>query len=621
PELSDQLGQHGFALEKKETGIVSGLDGAGQAIQHAPMPAMVTKDKSAGLHRSIEKHSKLKIKRHGINVFNATVPEGEIVWIDPAVNVAADDPGYVWARYPAGGHAAEGHIRMKNVQVGEVLPGTNLYFMETETGHQLLDAETLAPLPEGSHLSDTAKAYLHNVMTTLNEAEQQTGLRIQGRGSLTQQILKDSKQLLTEGNGPWGQAPQNLNLVRQRVEADRSLLVNRRLITSRHQLAAVEYTGSDFHKGGQQVLFLHFTAPATDASPADRRTIVYKPSSLQVDAKLYGRGGKDGESGSVASTLDPEGQRIPKYTIVPVTKDGRDAGYGYMEFVASGSPRDAADLLGIYESIGANMAMSYLVGLEDVHHQNVLLLKDRLQVIDMEATTGIFHPQERKGFEAQLWNKAINEKVREELLRLANEGWLTNAPETQEALDSAMRAFKHTLTLSLDQQTHVRRQAWDLAQSRSRFVPIATQFFQDLIFVVREKGYEYREWLDRLETERKEPDNLNTLAHQALGSTGSTLEDMHTILSSRAVFEALKRGDVPYFSRDLGSSDVYDEAGTKLPLSKHPKIGSAIDGAIEGRMNKLPVEEAGRFFATQALPLIQAINDRLHEAITTASSR
>src|SRR5262249_40548390 len=147
-----------------------------------------------------------------------------------------------------------------------------------------------------------------------------------------------------------------------------------------------------------------------------------------VDAELFGR------EGSVAKTLDPTGQRIPTYTIVAVkADDGSDAGYGYMEVVASGKPQTAENLLDVYRSLGAKMALSSLVGLDDVNFENVLLLPDRVQLIDMEATTGVFGD-----FAAQLWDETLRRTIQRPLAKSARDGSLTSAPNTDHARAAAL---------------------------------------------------------------------------------------------------------------------------------------------------------------------------------------
>src|SRR5205085_100685 len=49
------------------------------------------------------------------------------------------------------------------------------------------------------------------------------------------------------------------------------------------KLVGIRSTGSDFHKGGQQVLILTFST-----TTGERLPIVYKPSDLEVDCLITG---------------------------------------------------------------------------------------------------------------------------------------------------------------------------------------------------------------------------------------------------------------------------------------------------------------------------------------------
>src|SRR5262249_48220819 len=152
-------------------------------------------------------------------------------------------------------------------------------------------------------IDETGRSYLAGVMQALEDTEAAGGFRITGRRALVESVLADPKQLMRTDRGPWSAVDQNVGeQLPARLTKDRPTLGGHGLITEGHQLAEVTFTGSDFHKGGQQVLFLRLTYTSADAPAADPRTLVYKPSSLAVDAELFGRGA------SVAHTLDPSGQ-------------------------------------------------------------------------------------------------------------------------------------------------------------------------------------------------------------------------------------------------------------------------------------------------------------------------
>jgi lantibiotic modifying enzyme len=250
----------------------------------------------------------------------------------------------------------------------------------------------------------------------LLQTENTTGLNIKDKQKLIDGILHQVELGIDLNAELWREATGHVaDKIVPRVSADRALLITKNLITANHELKDIEFTGADFHKHGQAPLFLTFKT--NDVDNPDPRKIVYKPSNLEVDAQLFGK------ESSVAKALDDTGTKISQYEILP-REDDRHEKYGYMEFVESGGPTTSADLLKVYESLAANMALSYLVGLEDVHQENVLLLKDRVQVIDMEATTGLFKKVHKEpgeldpsqgGFDGQLWLKALNEGIKPKL--------------------------------------------------------------------------------------------------------------------------------------------------------------------------------------------------------------
>src|SRR5262249_53817251 len=153
---------------------------------------------------------------------------------------------------------------------------------------KIYDAQTGRAVPDLPLIEETGYTYLKNVLQVLDDAARTGGFQISQREAV-QSILKDPKQLSYQGAGPWASVVQNVGVqLPQRLARDQQTLIDQRLITPGHQLSTVTFSGSDFHNGGQQVLFLTFTDPNAGADGAPR-TVVYKPSSLAVDAELFGR--------------------------------------------------------------------------------------------------------------------------------------------------------------------------------------------------------------------------------------------------------------------------------------------------------------------------------------------
>ena len=301
------------------------------------------------------------------------------------------------------------------------------------------------------------------------------GLNLEGQVGLLEALAKSVTLGVIPDPALWQLAAGNVTTASQRVAADRAQLIAAGLITAQHQLTGIKFTGADFHKGGQAPFFLTFTAPG---HPPDVCKVVYKPGNLQVDKLIFGRGNTNALTGaaepSLAEALNPANDSISQYTIVAKPS------YGYMQFVASAQgPQDAADVLGIYKSLAANMALSYIVGLEDVHNENVLMLKDRVQVIDMEATTGQFTADRssgaldptKGGFTGQLWNRALELGIKQKLLEAVADNSLASVPPTASLAAALTAAFRNVLettaSAAFDQQFGRTTGALNAARARA----------------------------------------------------------------------------------------------------------------------------------------------------------
>jgi Domain of unknown function (DUF4135) len=194
-----------------------------------------------------------------------------------------------------------------------------------------------------------------------------------------------------------------------------------------NKLVRIETTGSDFHKGGGQVVILTFC----DAVLQERR-LVYKPTDVERDLRCVGdtaalaaalpnlqvvtnkgvtalillnnAAGSLGEMLTAQAALTGSAYTVPVYHILPVWPGSALAAvngavpirksYGYLEFLTS----DAADnqfatpqqRQQFYKSFGAEVALCWVFQIIDLHQGN-LIVHDRLPyLIDLEmACTGI----------------------------------------------------------------------------------------------------------------------------------------------------------------------------------------------------------------------------------------
>jgi hypothetical protein len=584
-----------------------GLTLAGGDTPTPPLGALVTAAGGAGLHRSFSIGGTHVMRGVGDSQFLVRVPAGEIVTVEPANVVRQAGTDYVQASYrdrPNNLHT--GYLNMGKLRLADnadKLVGTSLYvFSGQNNTHSFYDPAESRVLVGGKNVPEEAYGYIRQVLANLDDLTTQTGVTLLDKEGIVQSILNDPAQLHAADVSVWDQPRQFAVGVVGVVRTDTPMLIGEGLVPNGHQLTGLAFSGSDFHRNGQQVLFLTFTA----ADGANPHTVVYKPSSLRLDAALFD------SRNSVARTLNPRGELISQYRIVPVIHDDVDRMYGYQEFVRSSGPTSATDLLNVYKSLAAAMAMSYLVGLDDVHHENLLLLKDRVQVIDMEATTGRFDLDANRAFASQQWNDAIFRKVQNGLSnQVLVQKTLTKAPDTERVKAEVRAVFRDILAKAQNNAAALNAHQENLADMRARFVPIATNTFYQFRELVRNQYPTYAQWRARLDADRALPDgDPNSLLNQARGQTTSTNNALYNILVSPATHAALVRGDIPYYYRDLGSSNVLDENGQIINAAGHTKVGVSINVEIQGRRNAR-ADGVAQVFEQQGVHWIEQVNNNV----------
>lgn len=196
-------------------------------------------------------------------------------------------------------------------------------------------------------------------------------------------------------------------------------------------LAQIKTTGSDFHKGGGQVLILKFR----DAVPTDH-FLVYKPTDIERDFRIVGdtaalnaaliapapnnlrvvthkgvtaptllnnANGSLGEMLTAHAALGP-GYVVPVYRILPVWPGSGLAAvngeypirksYGYIEHLSNTAADNqfatAPQRQAYYRSFGAQLALCWVFQITDLHQENVIVHARMPYLIDLEmAYTGI----------------------------------------------------------------------------------------------------------------------------------------------------------------------------------------------------------------------------------------
>lgn len=233
----------------------------------------------------------------------------------------------------------------------------------------------------------------------------------------------------------------NIKLCCERVILDRQILTDFFNANGIYQntlsiiaLTEIESSGSDFHKGGKQVLFLGFSGEYNRGSKVKsvRLKVVYKPSDLEADCLIAG-------NSNVVNTLlqrtfmekslfeiyndalatDPNRKGLPlnTYRILPRNYNSqqgannplhvRDA-YGYIEYLnhevhwnSKGwfgyYPGGVSDFVifktqssniiqDFYRQAGAFCAVSCTFSIVDMHIQNVRVCRYNLYPIDLEVS-------------------------------------------------------------------------------------------------------------------------------------------------------------------------------------------------------------------------------------------
>lgn len=308
-----------------------------------------------------------------------------------------------------------------------------------------------------------------------------------------------------------------------------------------HQkVSIIKLAGGDPHRDGKIPLIVTFI---------NGTKIVYKPGSLLIDQALFGS-----ERISAANLLSSPQQKVPSYRIEPT-----DPTYGDMEFLETELPDTKADIIGIFKSIGANMAMSYFFGLDDLHKENFILQKDKIQLIDMEVVTGVFGNPVLEG-----WRTLLSElRSKIFLVQITNRELQLQEPDAKAAVEQAFRSTYSAAMLYKIQPDNAQdvRPVLPVLQTiltaSVRFVPFKTEIFYSLIPKAKKKrGLEaWHRYIDGLTDDLLPPSSLKSYSKRLI------LKDPDT-------YTALITSNIPIFMRRLNCPDVvYNSSGMPILLS------------------------------------------------------
>lgn len=228
-------------------------------------------------------------------------------------------------------------------------------------------------------------------------------------------------------------------------------------------------SASDAHKGGQHVLFL-----VDKENPANR--IVYKPRSVAIDAAIVGR---DGIFAAANQRLAQQGidKKLPTMHIAETS----DAS-GQEEYIQKQSVFSPAAAIKYYEQMGMLEAAARLLGLTDLHQDNVMATERGPVILDAECALLFSH----SGLADALHKRTSPDgSIAPAAFDIQDGGQQIPANTAFEALGSPYRAaydaglvmMTQQIQAFLREQAFVRTLRTKTAGVRVRIVPLPTNLF------------------------------------------------------------------------------------------------------------------------------------------------
>jgi type 2 lantibiotic biosynthesis protein LanM len=127
-------------------------------------------------------------------------------------------------------------------------------------------------------------------------------------------------------------------------------------------LAEVHMGAGDTHRQGRTVIRLAFSSGFR---------LIYKPRSLSIDTHFY----------SLLHWLNEQGAQPAFRTLRVIARDD----YGWVEFVEPQTCDSAEEVARFYERLGGYLAILYMLGSNDFHHENLIACGEHPMLIDLES--------------------------------------------------------------------------------------------------------------------------------------------------------------------------------------------------------------------------------------------
>lgn len=382
----------------------------------------------------------------------------------------------------------------------------------------------------------------------------------------------------------WHQIASHIAAVNGRRAANRAQLEAQGLLQPADTFQAIELTGADPHKGGETTLFERYVT-----GTGETKKIVYKPGDLTPEMEIYGDQFRVAQfGGTYAAPTGPAG-------VADV--------HGYMAFLKEAGPSSAADVAGIYHSLGEGAALAYVYGLRDLHQENYIMMKDHIQWIDLEAMTGTFET-----FLKAEMTRTVFESVMNKMLRTLS---IVLEPSSDAKFKGARKWWRKKglanglekinvgkqIKGGFEQKRHaIGATAGQAATWATRFVPFPTEQLYELV----------NEWHSHPELDANPfpptprpgwyTNRLDALKDRYQATNKQEVDDMFKAQTTR---DAIRRGDIPFFIRK--GSDICDESGnTIVHNSTHERLRNPATSAQINARRTGPVPDALDYVVTEA---------------------
>lgn len=189
------------------------------------------------------------------------------------------------------------------------------------------------------------------------DVQRNEGFYNEDMGTSTVTFARSRSKLLTK----------NFNQLNARIEQEWPTI--RENFNIDGDIKEIELTGSDFHNLGQQVAIVKSTT---------EKKIVYKPRSVSPDDNLIGEKGVFHD----LNVLSKGSVQLPTMKFME-TKDD-DGSFSFVEYQQKAMVQSIAQVHEYYERFGELTVASKLLGVNDLHYENIMSTSKTPTIIDAE---------------------------------------------------------------------------------------------------------------------------------------------------------------------------------------------------------------------------------------------